>query len=169
MRTKASIGIGEAWPVLPPRQLVRACTGMFKPAKTDLGEKRYRGSRSGSRLEAVPDKSFIKSYSLPAKQNGPRRARIFRQVRNSIAGETGVEDVGPGRADLRNGDGAHASAINPGMAVAAHYCECLQARRKAGTRYGRNQANVVGKDSARIEKESAIADLLKDSVPPQRI
>ena len=41
MRTKASIGIGEAWPVLPPRQLVRACAGMFKPTKTDLGEKRY--------------------------------------------------------------------------------------------------------------------------------
>ena len=54
-----------------PGQLVRACAGVFKPTKTDPSEKRPRGSCSSSRLGAVPNKLFIKSYSYRRSKMDP--------------------------------------------------------------------------------------------------
>jgi len=72
-------GEGRNWRSLAPfipRQLIRACAGVFKPTKADPGEKRPRGSRLGSRFGAAPDKLFIKSYSYRRSKMDPAEPRI---------------------------------------------------------------------------------------------
>ena len=70
-----------------PRQLVRACAGVFKPTKADPGEKRPRGSRSGSRLGAVPDKLFIKSYSYRRSKMDPAEPGISVMRATRLSGK----------------------------------------------------------------------------------
>ena len=88
------VQFGEAWPVLPPQQLVLACAGVFKPTKADP-EKRPRGSRSGSRLGAVPDKLFIKFYSYRRSKMDPAEPGISVLRTTRLPGERtqGMSDL----------------------------------------------------------------------------
>ncbi len=80
------VQFGEAWPVLAPGNLsgrVQACAGVFKPTKADPGEKRLRGSR----LRAVPDKLFIKSYSYRRSKMDPAEPGISVMRATRLSGE----------------------------------------------------------------------------------
>jgi hypothetical protein len=144
MGMEARVGIGEAWPVLPPGNLsgrVQACLSRPKPTQ----------ARNGHEVRVwvrVWVRSLINCSSNPiatgqANWTPPRPE--FPSCAQLDCWGNGREGIGPGWADLRNGDGAQSSATQ-GVAVAAHHRDRLHAPRKAGKRCGKDQANVVAKN-----------------------
>ena len=95
MRTKASIGIGEAWPVLPPGNLsgrVQACLSRLKPTQARNGlEVRVRvrvwarsliscssnPTATGEAKWTPPSPNFPSCAQLDCRRNGGKGCRVW--------------------------------------------------------------------------------------------
>ncbi len=106
---EARVGIGEAWPVLPPGNLserMQACLSRLKPTQARNGlEVRVRVRvwvRSLLNCSSNPIATGEAKWTPPSPE--------FPSCAQLDCRGNGREGVGPGWAGLRNGDGAQSSA-----------------------------------------------------------